>query len=104
MTLSVKPPCPNRRELRESAVSFSERLVLLAETEPDFRPPLVRALVEAAAGHGRHPHIFHQVPRELDIVAEAERADVGHDVVRTEGLVAREVMALEHVEQHIAAA
>ena len=61
-------------------------------------------LVEAAARHGGDADVLHQIPRELDIVGEAERADVGHDVVRAVRLVAREVVALEDLEQHVAAA
>ena len=61
-----------RHELRQPPVGLGERLVALAEAEPQLRPARRRVLVEAAARHRRHADVLHQIPRELDVVAEAE--------------------------------
>jgi hypothetical protein len=73
---------PGGDERRQPPVRLGERLVALAEAEAKLGSTFRRVLIEAAAGHGRHADILHQVSRERHIVGESERGDVGHDVVR----------------------
>src|SRR5438552_1096559 len=88
-------------QLRQPLVRFDERLLALAVTEPQLVLAVSGVLVEAAARHACDADVLRQIPRELHIVAEAESADVGHDVVRAERLEAREVMPLEDLEQDV---
>ena len=91
-------------ELFEAAVRFGERLVALAETEPQLGAAGFRIAIEAAAGDRGHTHFLHQIARERDIIGKSERGDVGHDVVRAARDIACEAPALEDVEQAVAAA
>jgi hypothetical protein len=60
-----------------------------------------RVLVEVAPRNGGDPHVSPGAARTRRRRG-AERADVGHDVVRAVRLVAGEAVALEDFEQHVA--
>src|SRR5262249_23958441 len=90
-----------RHQPFHSPVSFGKCLVALAETDPQLCAAGAGRLVEAAPRHRRDADVLHQVPRELDVVVEPERADVGHDLVRAVRLVDDEVMPLENLEEHV---
>src|SRR5207248_11117654 len=91
----------DRDELLQPPIRILQRLVALAETESQLRAAVRRILVEAAPRHGGHADVLHQIPRELDVVAEAELTDVGHDVVRAERLIDGVVMLIEDVDEHV---
>ena len=54
-----------------------QRLVLLAETEPDLLIPVCRFPIKAAAGDGGNTDVLHQMRGERHVVAKAEVMDVG---------------------------
>src|SRR6266536_1237608 len=54
----------------------------LAERETYLLGSVLRMLIKARSRHARDPNLLHQVPRKLDIVLVAKRADVGHHVIR----------------------
>src|SRR5436190_11573894 len=91
--------CAQRREPRFGG---GQGLVFLAETEADLRAARGAVAVEAAARHAGDADIRHQMPRERDVVREAEGRDVRHDVVRALRRVTDESRVAQDAEQALA--
>src|SRR5450759_5828565 len=60
---------------------FFQGLLFLAEGEADVGLAVLRVLVEDARRNRRHADVFDEMAAEDDVVVEAERAEVGADIV-----------------------
>src|SRR2546423_12720983 len=69
----------------QSLAGAQQGLVLFAEAEADLLCAARRVAVKRRAGDAGDADLLDEMARERNVVREAERADVGHDVVRAVG-------------------
>src|ERR1700730_12315944 len=58
-----------------------QRFVALAESKSHLPSPVSRVVIETRTRHHRDSNIVHQIFRKLQIILEAESANISHHVI-----------------------
>src|SRR3982074_2134032 len=70
-------------QLTQTPRSLIQGGILFAERKPYLLRPIPRIIVKTRSRNRRHANLLDQILRELHIIREPKRTDIGHDVIRT---------------------